>query len=356
VRQYAARMLTRPERAGLTIVALAFVASAVTHGGYGLAGFFTSLVALAGVAWLVAFATDLLGEHFGPAVTGFLQSTLGNMPELFVVIAALGAGETEIALTSLIGSVLANALLMLGVAIMVGARQADDGIMRFSPRLPNDTATLLQVAVFGIVLVGLVQSAGTRAAHHITTISCVASVCLLVVYVAWVVPYLRSDTRPAEDHHAQPRLGLPGCIALLGVAGVLAALVSDWFIAALAPAIKDLHLSKAFAGLVIVAIAGNAAENVTGIVSAARGDADLAISVIKNSVAQVAAFLFPLLVLVSLGFHDHLTFAMPGIYIGGLALGGLAVWQTTGDGEAAFYEGAALVALFVILGAFALYS
>jgi Ca2+:H+ antiporter len=107
---------------------------------------------------------------------------------------------------------------------------------------------------------------------------------------------------------------------------------------------------------VIVAIAGNAAENLTGILLAAKGEADLAISVIKNSVAQVAAFLFPLLVLISLGFKHHLTFDMPSIYVGGLALGGLAVWQTTGDGEAAFYEGAALVALFVILGAFALYS
>jgi len=70
----------------------------------------------------------------------------------------------------------------------------------------------------------------------------------------------------------------------------------------------------------------------------------------------VAAFLFPLLVLISLAFDHHLTFAMPSIYIGGLALGGLAVWQTTGDGEAAAYEGIALISLFVILGAFALYS
>jgi Ca2+:H+ antiporter len=314
--------------------------------------FAASLIALAGVAWFVSFATDLLGEHFGPAVTGFMQSTLGNMPELFVVLFALGAGETEIALTSLIGSVLANALLMLGLAIMVGAR-AGGGCMKFSPRLPNDTATLLQVAVFGIVLVALVPH--TEAAHHITTISAIASGCLLVVYVAWAVPYVRSDTGPAESTEP-PRLPLAACIGLLALAGVLAALVSDWFINALTPAIDDLDISKAFAGLVIVAIAGNAAENVTGIVAAARGQSDLAISVIKNSVAQVAAFLFPLLVLVSLAFNEHLTFEMPGIYVGGLALGGLAVWQITGDGEASFYEGTALVALFVILGAFAWFS
>jgi Ca2+:H+ antiporter len=348
---------TRNERIALGGVFAAFVLAAVTKDVSGLLPFFTTLIALAGVAWLVSFATELLGEHFGPAVTGFLQSSLGNLPELFVVLAAINAGETEIALTSLIGSILANALLMLGVAIMVGARRAEDGVMRFSARLPNDTATLLQVAVFGIVLVGLVESAGTKASHHVTSISAIASICLLVVYVAWVVPYLKNDTRPeAAGLQHEPRVSMRICVVLLAIAGAMAAFVSEWFIGALTPAIAQLHISKAFAGLVIVAIAGNAAENLTGILLAAKGEADLAISVIKNSVAQVAAFLFPLLVLVSLLFTHHLTFSMPSIYIGGLALGGLAVWQITGDGEAQFYEGTALVALFAILGTFALYS
>ncbi len=347
---------TARERAVLGVAFAAFVAAGLTSGMSGLVPFVTSLVALAAVAWLVSLATELLGQHFGPAVTGFLQSSLGNMPELFVVLAAIQAGETEIALTSLIGSVLANALLMLGVAIMVGARHATDGVMRFSARLPNDTATLLQVAVFGIVLVGLVESAGTKAAQHITAISAIASVCLLVVYLCWVIPYLRADQRAAGTERDRPRVSLKVCVALLAAAGVMAAFVSEWFITALTPAIAQLHISKAFAGLVIVAIAGNAAENLTAILLAAKGEADLAISVIKNSVAQVAAFLFPLLVLVSLLFTHHLTFSMPSIYIGGLALGSLTVWQITGDGEAAFYEGAALVALFTILGSFALYS
>src|SRR3954452_18228146 len=170
---HALRALTRIERIALAGVVAAFALSGVTRGVNGLLPFFTALIALAGVAWLVSFATELLGEHTGPAVTGFLQSSLGNLPELFVVLFALKAGETEIALTSLIGSVLANALLVLGLAIMVGARNAPDGLMQFRARLPNDTATLLQVAVFGIVLVALVEH--TDAAHHITTISAIAS-------------------------------------------------------------------------------------------------------------------------------------------------------------------------------------
>src|SRR3989475_12415883 len=95
--------------------------------------FALATLALAGLAWVVSFATEQLGERFGPGVTGLLQSTLGNLPELFVVIFALQKGELIVAQTALVGSILANALLVLGVAITLGARRAADGVMRFSP-------------------------------------------------------------------------------------------------------------------------------------------------------------------------------------------------------------------------------
>src|SRR5256885_1048951 len=153
-----------------------------------------------------------------------------------------------------------------------------------------------------------------------------------------------------------PRLALPVAIALLTIAGVGSAFVSDWFIAALDPAIKSLGISKAFAGLVIVAIAGNAVENVTGIVLAHKGQSDLAISVVKNSVAQIAAFLFPALVLVSLLFSTQLTFALAPVYIGAMLLTVIAVWQITGDGEANTFEGLALIGIYVIVAGIALYE
>jgi Ca2+:H+ antiporter len=338
--------------------------------------FLVATLALAALAWVVSFATEQLGERFGPAITGVLQSTLGNLPELFVVIFALQKGELVVAQTAIIGSVFANALLVLGLVIVVGARRAPDGVMRFSKRLPSDTATLLLVAVFIIVLLGLSLGAHDPASHHVKSISIVGAICLLAVYLAWVVPYLRSDVAPGEtqagniahqpgekspeaDRHEQasgPRLSLATSLVLLGTAGAASAFVSDWFVSALAPAIVQLHISEAFAGLVIVAIAGNAVENVAGLVLAAKGRSDLAISVVKNSVAQIAAFLFPLLVLVSFALATTLTFSLAPVYIGALALTALAVWQVTGDGEAAAFEGWALIALYVVLATLTLYE
>src|SRR5436853_7202683 len=137
-------------------------------------------------------------------------------------------------------------------------------------------------------------------------------------------------------------------IIVLCVAGAAAAFVSDWFVHAIDPAVKALGISKAFTGIVIVAIAGNAVENVVGITLAAKGRADLAVSVVKNSVAQIACFLFPALVLLSLFFTDRLTFVLNPVYIGALAVTALAVWQITGDGEAYAYEGWALVAIYIV--------
>src|SRR5213593_438051 len=99
--------------------------------------FALATLALAGMAWVVSFATEQLGERFGPGVTGLLQSTLGNLPELFVVLFALGAGETVVAQTSILGSIFANALLVLGLVIVVGARRDENMCMRFGRRLPN---------------------------------------------------------------------------------------------------------------------------------------------------------------------------------------------------------------------------
>jgi len=237
--------------------------------------------------------------------------------------------------------------------IVVGARHESDRVMRFSTGLPRDTATLLLLASSIIVILGLSLASGDKASHHVKAISTVGAACILAVYVAWAVPYLRSGGGEVET---QPRVALPVAVVLLGASGVGAAFVSDWFITALDPAVKSLGISKAFAGLVIVAIAGNAAENATGLAMASKGQSELAISVVKNSVAQVAAFLYPALVLVSLAFASTLTFVLAPVYIGAIILTAIVLAQVTGDGEATAFEGWALVALYAIVAVVALYE
>ncbi|HWF49229.1 MAG TPA: hypothetical protein VG294_01190 [Solirubrobacteraceae bacterium] len=352
--------LTRVERLALIAIAIITAAAGVSRYAGGVptgVTFAFSAIGLVGLAWLVSFSVEHLGEHFGPSITGVLQATLGNLPEFFVVLFALQDGQLVIAQTAILGSILVNALLVLGLVIIVGAHRAGDGVMRFGSRLPNDTATLLLISTLIIILVGLADSAHDAASHHVRAISVIGAAAILVVYVSWLVPYLRQPAGPENAESKTPaRLPLSTAVGLLVVGGIGSAFVSDWFVYALQPTIHTLHISKAFAGLVIVAIAGNGVEHAVGIVLAHRDKSDLAISVVKNSVAQIAAFLYPAMVIVSLVLATRLTFSLAPVYIGALAGTAIIVWQITGDGEATMFEGVALVAAFLILATVAAYE
>jgi Ca2+:H+ antiporter len=402
--------LGRTERIVIMVIAVFTVLAGVAHyGGWAsIVAFIFATIALAGLAHVVSIGVEGVGEMLGPGIAGFMQATLGNLPELFLVIFALREGEAIVAQSTVIGSIFSNALLVLGIVIVVGSRKSSDGIMRFGHRLANDTATLLIAATFIIVIVGLSLQTHDPASSHVNTVSTVAAIALLVVYVFWVVPYIRSSNAPGAEpdgggaaaapgggnggivaraephaagggvavaeaqqvltgaearahpdededdagHHIPLRTG----IILLAFGGVGAAFVSDWFVTALAPTVDQLGISRAFAGLVIAAIAGNAVENITAVILASKGQADLAVSVVKNSVGQMAAFMWPALVLISLPLASKLTFSLSPVYIGALLVTALAMWQITGDGEAVAFEGLALIAIYLTLAGITLYE
>ena len=137
----------------------------------------------------------------------------------------------------------------------------------------------------------------------------------------------------------------------LGLAAVGAAFASDWFVTALTPAIETLHMSQEFAGLVIVAIAGNAVENVVGVQLAARNRPDFAISVIVNSSLQIALALTPVLVFISLLFSTHLTLVFPPLLALVLVVAAILGAFVVNDGESTWQEGVVLVGFYVVIAA-----
>src|SRR5207302_1268857 len=179
------------------------------------------------------------------------------------------------------------------------------------------------------------------------------SLALLVVFAASIPFSLKgglgasADVDPLEGGPLWP---LPLAIGLLAVAGIGAAFVSDWFVEALRPSMSSLGLSEAFVGLVIVAIAGNAVENVVGVQMAMRNKPDLAISLILNSSLQVALALTPALVILSQFIGGaHLTLILPQLLIVALALTALLGAFVVYDGESTWLEGAALIGLYIII-------
>ena len=314
--------------------------------------FLSCAFALAGVAYVIGEATDQLGNHLGPAATGIVQSAVGNLPELFVCIFSLQAGLVTVVQTSLIGSILGNALLVLGLAFIAGGRR--QGVLVFESQTPRMIATLLLLAVSALVLPTLAHELHLPAGAHEQPLSVICAIVLLMVFGVLTRAMLMQGQRavPAEAHARAHAWSLATAVGVLMACGVAAVLVSDWFVEALKPAIEALGISQAFAGLVLVAIAGNAVENVVGIRLAAEGKADLAVSVVLNSALQVAVALIPILILISFAIGGTpFTLAIPPILAVALFLSVLVVTVVTVDGRADVVDGAALVGLYVIIAA-----
>jgi Ca2+:H+ antiporter len=325
--------------------------------------------ALALLAAVVGEATEQVGARLSPGATGILQSTIGNLPELFVAIFALRAGLLVVVQTSLIGSILGNSLLVLGLAFFVGGLR--HGTQTFSSHLPRMIATLTLLAVAALIIPTLTFYLHTPASGHEDQLSLAAAIVLLIVYAGSIPlsisggptalpkpPELEEEesastpatrqAEPDEERHIAWPLWL--AITLLAISGVGAALVSDWFVEALTPATEALGISEAFTGLVIVALAGNAVEHFVGVQLAAKNKSDYAVSVILNSSLQIALALIPALVIISLlpGL-THLTLVLSPLLVVAVGLAAILGAVIVFDGESNWLEGLALMGLYVII-------
>ncbi|HEU4673602.1 MAG TPA: calcium/proton exchanger [Candidatus Limnocylindrales bacterium] len=339
----------------LAVAVAATIATFVARvaGGAEILVFVLSAVALAGLAGLVGEGTDQVGARFGPGATGVLQSALGNLPELFISIFALQAGLVTVVQTALVGSILANSLLVLGLAFVLGGLR--NGVQRFEAEPVRLIAIMLVLAVGALLLPTLATQPGAPDAGHQIDLSEEVSVVLLVVFAASIPYSIRGGPgASAIGSHVEAAdlWSLPLAVGVLAGAGAGAALVSDWFVEALRPAMAGLGLSEEFVGLVIVAIAGNAVENVVGVQMAIRNRMDLAISLILNSSLQVALALTPALVLISLVIgSSSLTLVLPPLLLAALALAAILGALIVFDGEATWLEGVALIGLYLIVAA-----
>jgi Ca2+:H+ antiporter len=313
--------------------------------------FVSAAVALALLAVLIGRSTEQVGHRLSAGATGVLQSAVGNLPELFVCIFSLRAGLIDVVRAALVGSILANSLLVFGVAILVGGLK--NGRQHFSRETARVNATMLLLAVSAMAIPTMVRELHTPAASHMGALSAAVAVLLLGAYLV-SIPYslsASSDLQPPDVTTPETaEWSMKRSVLTLVVAGVFAAVVSEWFVAALEPMIHTLGLSQAFAGFVLVAIAGNAVENVVGIQLAASNKADYAVSVILNSSLQVALALVPALVLLSFVMGGPaLTLVLPPLLVVSLLLTALIVAMIVGDGESIWLEGVPLIGLYAII-------
>ncbi len=367
-------LLSRRDRIMITITVISAVAAGALHFAHSnqVLAFVVAAIALATLASLVGRSVEALGDRLGPSATGVLQSALGNLPELFVILFALKAGLFGVVKATLVGSILANVLLILGLAFVVGGLK--HGRQRFAADDGRTLGLMLTLAVFILAVPTLTASMHTPAESHERVVSVVVSIVMLGLF-ALSLPAALSKRKAGHASHpghtedgSSPIAASPDsaraaskaaghgqwplsmAIGMLAATGVGAAFVSEWFVSALQPAMDAIGINEVFAGLVIVAIAGNAVENVVGIQLAAKNQMDYGIQVILQSPVQVALTIAPIVCLsaVLLG-QPTFDLVLSPLLLAVMMMSALVAVLVTFDGESTWFEGAALIALYIAI-------
>ena len=350
----------------LAFVPLAVVAELL--GWSPLLIFVFSCVALIPLAGLLGEATEELSIHTGPKVGGLLNATLGNAAELIITIVALSQGELDLVKASITGSILGNLLLILGASLLLGGLK--NGIQRFDRTLASTSATMMTLAVIGLIIptlfellheiqLGQLEIFNTNVNDPaLNRLSLWVAGILIVLYLLSLVFTFRTPQREehsgVEDHADEEtahkaKWSVPVSLGVLAVSTVAIVLLSEFLVGAVEPVVESLGVSKLFLGVIIIPIVGNVAEHIVGVQVALKNKMDLSLSISLGSSMQVALFVAPLLVFISLLFGPEMTLFFSLFEVATLTLAVFSATLVSVDGESNWLEGAQLLAVYLIV-------
>jgi Ca2+:H+ antiporter len=313
--------------------------------------FAASALALLPLAGWIGVGTEHTAKRVGASLGGLLSATFGNAAELIITIFALRAGLIDLVKASLTGSIIGNTLLVFGASAFAGGIR--HGSQRFDARAAGRHSAMMILAVSAMALPAVfatvVQSAYVR-----EEVSVGVSILLLLTYGAYIYySYFSKEGRAAaasagENHDGGAAWPLGKSLALLGGAVVGTVVASELLVGAVEPVSESLGLSTFFVGLIVVPLIGNVAENSAAIRFARRNHMELSISIAANSSTQIAVFVAPLLVLVSLLVHPMSLIFQP-IELVTLFCATAIFAYISLDGETTWLEGIQLIALYLIV-------
>jgi Ca2+:H+ antiporter len=266
--------------------------------------FLFAALAIIPVASLIVKSTEQIALRTGDAIGGLLNATFGNAPELIICFVALRSGFPDMVRASLVGAILANLLLGLGLTFFLGGLRYH--IQEFNPRAAGMQASMMMIAVISMLVPGSYHTLVTEETiRYERYLNVGIAVVLLVSYALSLFFMIRTHpdifaSEQHEDSEKEHQWGIGKAVALLVVASVLAAWMSEILVGAVEGASEGLGISKTFIGLVVLAVVGGAAELGSAVMMGKKNRMDLAIGIALGSSVQIALFVAPLLVLLSL--------------------------------------------------------
>jgi len=307
--------------------------------------FGAAAVALMGLAWLLGEATDQAGNTAGPRTSALLNATFGNLPEIVIVILAINAGLDDIARASIIGSVIGNVLLILGVSLMVGGWK--HGIQTFNERVAATNSSMLILGVAGLGLPTLF--AALHSSDSADTLSIWTGAALLLCYGGYILFSFSMPGQKLEDEPGSIRWSTREAVAALAVTAVATGVVSEVLVDSIKPTVEQLGIPRAFVGLILVPFVGNVAEHFSAVRLAYRNRVDFSMAIAFGSGIQIALGASGVAVFTSILLGDELSLVFDPLQIAALAAAALVATLVARGGETNWLEGLQLVAIYLIV-------
>ena len=319
--------------------------------------FFAAALAIVPAAHLIVEATEQIAARTGDAIGGLLNATFGNAPELIIAVVALRSGLLDMVRASIIGAVLANLLLSLGLSLFLGGLRQHDQV--YNPRAARVYSSMMLLAVISLIVPSAFGRffAAEEFLPHVRALNTSLALLLLAAYALYLLFSLRthpdsfaSEGSDEASHEEGTAWSAPRAVATLLGGSLIAAWMSEMLVGAAEDTGEALGMSQAFIGLVIVAIVGGAAEMLSAVSSARRNKLDLTLGIAFGSCIQIALFVAPVLVLASYAVAPQpLALEFGRAELGSLFLAVLIGAVTSSDGRGNWFKGAQLVLVYVII-------
>ena len=328
--------------------------------------FFSSLVAIMPLAFLMGRATEEIALRTSESVGGLLNATFGNAAEMIIAFLAIYAASqaavgssTESTMihlvqASLIGSILGNLLLVMGLAFVWGGIHHSE--QKFSETQVSSNGSLLLLAMMVLIIPAVFNSTvgGQEGADGVTNLSHIAAVVLLIMYGLFLFFQFRTHVElfATESHdHENPEMSQRDAIILLIVATVLVSWMAEVLVHSVETAADEMGLPHLFIGVILLPLFGNAAEHFTAVSVAAKDKMDLSFAISMGSSTQIAVFVAPMMIIIAWILGVPLTFEFGMLETVSAFLAVLIVNIIASDGKSNWLEGALLLGAYVVLGA-----
>jgi Ca2+:H+ antiporter len=328
------------------------VAAELLHWG-DLVIFATAALAIIPIAGVLGEATEALAAKTGPQVGGLLNASLGNAAELIITLVAIRAGSIELVRASIIGSILGNLLFVLGLSLLLGGLK--HGTQRFDRTRVTVDATLTILAAIVISIPSFFSQAIEPDFWRVEYLSLTTAAVMLVLYVLSIIYTLRLPKKEVEHGvgealaHAAPHWSTQRALMIMVGAVVGLAVMSEFLVGSLDAVTATFGLSEFFVGIILVPLIGNVAEHLVAVQVAMKNQMDLSLSIALGSSLQIALFVAPVLVFVSLAMGNPLTLEFNNYEVIALFAASLVGAFVALDGRSNWLEGSMLVAVYGVL-------